>query len=44
MPVTWARAFFGLKPHRAESFKPSTDPFFVDKVDAGRSRSAWMCT
>jgi len=23
---------FGLKPHRTESFKLSTDPFFVDKV------------
>lgn len=23
---------FGLQPHRAESFKLSTDPFFVDKV------------
>lgn len=23
---------FGLKPHRAETFKLSTDPFFVDKV------------
>ncbi|MFE5140059.1 IS630 family transposase [Streptomyces fagopyri] len=23
---------FGLQPHRAESFKPFTDPFFVDKV------------
>ena len=23
---------FGLQPHRAESFKLSTDPLFVDKV------------
>ncbi|MFD3686193.1 IS630 family transposase, partial [Nocardiopsis sp. NPDC058631] len=23
---------FGLQPHRAESFKLSTDPFFIDKV------------
>src|SRR6185437_15813313 len=23
---------FGLQPHRVESFKLSTDPFFVDKV------------
>ena len=23
---------FGLKPHRQESFQPSTDPFFVEKV------------
>src|SRR5439155_19754487 len=23
---------FGLKPHRQESFKLSTDPFFVEKV------------
>ena len=23
---------FGLKPHRAETFKLSTDPFFVEKV------------
>lgn len=23
---------FGLRPHRADTFKLSTDPFFVDKV------------
>ena len=23
---------FGLQPHRAESFKLSSDPFFVEKV------------
>ena len=23
---------FGLQPHRAETFKPSSDPMFVDKV------------
>jgi transposase len=23
---------FGLQPHRADSFKLSTDPFFIDKV------------
>jgi hypothetical protein len=23
---------FGLQPHRAETFKPSTDPLFVEKV------------
>jgi putative transposase len=24
--------FFGLKPHRSESFKLSTDPFFIEKL------------
>src|SRR2546430_1661948 len=24
--------FFGLKPHRTESFKLSTDPFFIEKL------------
>lgn len=23
---------FGLQPHRAETFKPSADPLFIDKV------------
>ena len=27
---------FGLQPHRAESFKLSTDPLFVDKVQRHR--------
>jgi hypothetical protein len=33
---------FGLQPHRAESFKLSTDPLFVDKVRdvVGLSRPA----
>ena len=25
-------ALFGLQPHRAPSFKLSTDPFFIEKV------------
>jgi len=26
------RHAFGLKPYKSETFKPSTDPFFVEKV------------
>src|SRR3546814_20749199 len=28
---------FGLQPHRTESFKLSTDPLFVEKVQIGRA-------
>lgn len=43
---------FGLQPHRAETFKLSTDPYFIDKAHdvvglyldppSGRWCSAWM--
>jgi hypothetical protein len=30
--VSWIWRAFGLQPHRAETFKLPTDPYFVDEV------------